>query len=354
MNKTIYKLDSAGRLRFLTIRTEGAELIQESGLLNSASPVEHRSACTPKNVGRSNETTAEQQAELEGESTYTEKIKEGYSTTVAAAESNVIVLPMLAKEYKKEAHKIDWSKPVYVQPKLDGMRTLTNDIRMISRKGNVIDTMDHIMASMYPKMPIIDGELYTHGKNFQENMRIIKKDRGEETKQVKLHVYDLVSKLPFMERYKILGNAIKGMKDVELVPTYSVTSEEEMKIYHKKFLAEGYEGTIIRHSAAGYAINHRDTQLLKYKDFMDIACKVIDVVPSDKNPLQGVVECELMIQEAPAKTFRCGMKFSHAEREEILKNKDKYIGQTAEVRFFEYSEDGIPRFPVCHGFRLDV
>ena len=47
------------------------------------------------------------------------------------------------------------------------------------------------------------------------------------------------------------------------------------------------------------------------------------------------------------------MKFSHKEREEILTNKVDYIGKIAEVRFFEYSEDGIPRFPVCHGFRLD-
>jgi hypothetical protein len=33
--------------------------------------------------------------------------------------------------------------------------------------------------------------------------------------------------------------------------------------------------------------------------------------------------------------------------------KEEYIGQTAEVRFFEYTDGGIPRFPVCVGFRLD-
>jgi hypothetical protein len=47
------------------------------------------------------------------------------------------------------------------------------------------------------------------------------------------------------------------------------------------------------------------------------------------------------------------MKFSHEERELILTNKHEYIGQVAEIRFFEYSEEGIPRFPVCVGFRLD-
>lgn len=48
-----------------------------------------------------------------------------------------------------------------------------------------------------------------------------------------------------------------------------------------------------------------------------------------------------------------GMKFSHGEREKWLKFKKDYIGKTAEIRFFEYSEDGIPRFPVCVGIRLD-
>ena len=47
------------------------------------------------------------------------------------------------------------------------------------------------------------------------------------------------------------------------------------------------------------------------------------------------------------------MKFSHKEREEMLTNKSDYIGMIAEIRFFEYTDDGIPRFPVCYGFRLD-
>ena len=52
-------------------------------------------------------------------------------------------------------------------------------------------------------------------------------------------------------------------------------------------------------------------------------------------------------------TFGCGMKFPHKFREEVLINKEYYIGKTAEIRFFEYTEDGIPRFPVAVGIRLD-
>ena len=45
------------------------------------------------------------------------------------------------------------------------------------------------------------------------------------------------------------------------------------------------------------------------------------------------------------------MKFSHEAREEILRNKHMYIGQMAEIRFFEFTDSGLPRFPICYGFR---
>lgn len=351
--KTIYKLDSENRLRFLTIEAVGADVIQKSGIVNSENSISHTYTCTAKNIGRANETTPEEQAILEAMSKIEDKLSQGYFVTQDAARRGNVVLPMLAKNYKDESKKIDWSKPVYAQPKLDGMRALgTSHQMMISRQGKVIETMGHIQEELDLLNCHItfDGELYSHGRNFQENMRLIKKDRGAETKEIKYRVYDMVMcDVPFYARYKHLQELCNTtLKHIEIVPTFPIHNEEDLKRIHKKFLAQGYEGTIIRHSDAGYAINKRDTQLLKYKDFIDIACRVIDVIPSDKNPKQGIVQCVI-----PTGTFGCGMKFSHTEREEILENKEKYIGKMAEVRFFEYSEDGIPRFPVCHGFRED-
>jgi hypothetical protein len=44
---------------------------------------------------------------------------------------------------------------------------------------------------------------------------------------------------------------------------------------------------------------------------------------------------------------------SHEDRKELLKNKQNYIGKTAEVRFFEWTDEGNPRFPIMVGIRLD-
>ena len=140
------------------------------------------------------------------------------------------------------------------------------------------------------------------------------------------------------------------LKYIEIVPTILIKDFEELKSLHAKALRMGYEGTIVRWGDAGYKSNSRSSNLLKYKDFQDLTCLIVDVIPSVKRPEQGQFICEFTEKNVE---FGCGMKFSHKEREEILTNATDYIGKTAEIRFFEYSEDGIPRFPVCVGIRLD-
>jgi len=181
-------------------------------------------------------------------------------------------------------------------------------------------------------------------------MKLIKKYVEGETEKIKYHVYDLVADLPFEERYNLLKDCVKDCPNIELVPTYYITSEEELLQFHQQFISEGYEGTMIRHSEEGYQVNKRSSQLLKYKDFLDETYECIDIVPSESRPEQGVVVCKTNA----GTTFNCGMKFSHAQRELLLKNKGEYIGQIAEVRFFEYTDSGLPRFPICFGFRLDA
>lgn len=353
-SKKIYKKDSKGKIRELHVYSNGAQLIQVSGLIDG-NKITHYSICEPKNVGRSNETTCEEQANFEAMAKIQSKMSEGYFDSINDAKNNVVILPMLAKDYKKESHKVVY--PCYVQPKLDGQRALGSKFnQMISRKGKVIDTMTHIQKDLNTlalnKGVFIDGELYSHGLSFQENMKLIKKYRKDETEKIKFHVYDMIIDKPFSKRYEILTALVAPFDNVELVPTVIIKNEEDLKKVHQMYISQGYEGTIIRHSDAPYGVNKRDSQLLKYKDFIDLACKVIDIVPSDKRPSQGVCVCEIKTKNG-VKTFHTGMKFSHTERENILSNKDLYVNQIAEVRFFEYTDDGLPRFPVCVGFRND-
>ena len=139
------------------------------------------------------------------------------------------------------------------------------------------------------------------------------------------------------------------MDNIKLTETFQINSKEELLTYHARFVSEGYEGTMVRINNGGYELNKRSSNLLKFKDFQDIACRIVDVQPSEKRPDQGSFVCEMK----DGKTFGCGMRFTQEQRREVLENKENYIGKTAEIRFFEYSNDGIPRFPVCVGLRLD-
>jgi DNA ligase-1 len=317
--------------------------------------VYNRSACEAKNVGKTNSTTPEEQAVLEAKSKITEKMRLGYFTSIEEAQrlgGKDFLLPMLAKDYKKEFKKVTY--PCYIQPKLDGMRSLaTEDDGFMSRTGKAIDTLGHIVLADLEDY-ILDGELYAHGISFQENMKLIKKYRKDETEQVKYHVYDLVMDASFETRHLTLMGLLGRIdnSNIEFVPTYIVNNEKEMLEYHAQFVSQGYEGTMIRHSDESYAVNKRSSQLLKYKDFIDEVYEVVDVIPSEARPDQGVVVCSK--ENAMGAThFNCGMKFSHFDRKMILAMKHEYIGQKAEIRFFEYTDGGIPRFPVCVGFRED-
>jgi len=349
---SLYKKDTKGKTRVLNISTVGDQLIQESGLLNGAL-VRHIKTCRGKNIGKSNETTPEAQAISEMNSKVAEKLTEGYFRTIEEAEHIEVILPMLAKSFKDEQQKIDWSKDAYCQRKLDGMRCLAfiqnGEVTLMSRDGKVIQNMDHIIRSLsnIKEAVVLDGELYAEGLNFQENMRLIKKYRPQESEQIKYHVYDRVSDLPFIQR--IDHKYGEQCSEIRIVETYPIENEDQLKQLHAQFISEGFEGTILRWGQEGYKVNGRSSNLLKYKDFLDIAVPIVDIEPAEQRPEWGVPVLEL-----EGKRFRAGTRLSHAERIEFLKNKEEYIGKTAEIRFFEYTEDGIPRFPVYYGIRLDV
>lgn len=341
----LFRKDSKGNIRELEITTKGDKLIQTSGLLNGKK-VTHEKRCKPKNVGKKNETTGETQATNEKNSIIVKKIREGYFHTQKEAEDVQVIKPMLAKSEKDHGHKIVF--PCWAQPKLDGMRMLAKEDKKLSRENKEITTLDHI--SLEGIEQYIDGEAYAHKHTFQENMKFIKKYRKGYTEKVKYHVYDMISDLTFKERYDLLCSLIdkKKHKDIEIVETVMINDREELKKYHKKNLDRGYEGTMIRWGDDGYKINGRSDNLLKFKDFNDVALPVVDIVESDRVPGHGIV-----VIEYNGHRSKTGSKISHADRKDLWDNRDKYIGLTAEIRYFEETDKGALRFPIFMGFRID-
>lgn len=340
--ETLYKKDTKGKVRYLKVWSEGATIFNESGLIETDSPVIHTKEAKGKNIGRSNETTPTEQAISEVTSYIKKKLDEGYFRTQDELEEAVVVLPMLAKDYSKEKHKIDWAT-AYCQPKLDGMRSLSMSYgTLMSRKGKTIENMEHILKI---NDVILDGELYVHGESFQTNMSYVKKYKKGLSERIQLWVYDVVNgegQLDRLKTIKKLSEQFDG--SITLVPTYKINSEDDLKAFHSQFLSEGFEGTMVRWGNEKYKINGRSSNLLKYKDFIDSTATIIDTIPAEQRPDWGVPVFD---------GFKAGVKLSHEERVDLLLNKKEYIGKTAELRYFELTDDGKPRFPIMVGIRLD-
>lgn len=76
----LYQKSSTGKTKFLELSTDGSKFITTWGLLDGKTQTTEK-ICEGMNIGKSNETSPEQQAVLEMEAKAIKKQKEGYSTT---------------------------------------------------------------------------------------------------------------------------------------------------------------------------------------------------------------------------------------------------------------------------------
>jgi len=151
----IYSRAKTGKTKYIRIWTDGAFLKRIWGTfetdidIDGSIPQETQKECTAMNVGRSNATTAEEQAVVEMQQLIDRKTKEGYRTDITDVEDSVvgtvIDLDNLPKEFcpckptAKCPEKILGDKNTYGQRKRNGhciilVKTLTSVEKVYSRR----------------------------------------------------------------------------------------------------------------------------------------------------------------------------------------------------------------------------
>ena len=207
-----------------------------------------------KNIGRSNETTPLEQAELEFASSVKKQMDKGYGK--GGKRTDILPLPMLAHKFKERKHKIDWSN-AHAQPKLDGSRMLFDGKKAWSRSGKLMipEVIEHLKFDTGGY--IVDGELILPGNvKLQETMKATKKYRKGISDQLLYMVFDVVEPdMVFSERYEILKSLFTSSKiptNVKLVQTISIKNETDVTAAQVKFTKLGYEGTMVRDDFRGY------------------------------------------------------------------------------------------------------
>ena len=242
-----------------------------------------------------------------------------------------IPLPMLAHDYNKRGKGAIY--PCFVQPKLDGTRCIGIPRKgLFSRMRKSFPHMEHIVAELnqLPADVILDGELYTNELTFQQIVGLVKREtlregNAENQVKIKYHVYDMVSAGTFEERYAALTKLLRGHRfhHSVLVPTERCASEERMKAKHNEYVAEGFEGIMLRNPAGLYK-HSRSTDLLKYKEFIDEEFTVVGFTEGDGQDKGCVV---WICETEEKKRFQCRPRGTKEERKEMFQNGDAYVGK---------------------------
>ena len=269
--------------------------------------------------------------------------------------------PMLAHVYTDQ-NQIDWGQPVYMQPKLDGVRCIFTKDGAFSRTGKRFMNVKHIeeeLQELFKQKPnlILDGELYNHRlkDDFEKIISLVRKqkptdeDRSEARRLTQYHVYDYVdgSSFDYKKRQDNLTCSDMYCPSIHYTETIKVATPAMIKVLHQRFLDKGYEGSIIRLN--GEYEQKRSKNLLKVKDFSDSEAEITGFVEG-KGKRLGTIGKFIAVD---SQGMQFGMpvmdKFKYLQ--DNFKEMQTWTGKIATFTYFERTKRGSYRHPLFKAIR---
>lgn len=263
-------------------------------------------------------------------------------------------------------------KPMLVQPKLDGMRCLATwrngQVDLRSSEDNKIEQMPHLEADLawladHPSLTL-DGELYFHGMAHSQIMSRTSRrvNLHEQVEDIQYYVFDLRDEAnpdwEQMHRTYTLKHLLASHFSMWLrcVPTHEAWEEEDVAQLLGIFMADGYEGVIVRDPGAPYvwsSPSKRPATMLKYKPRKEDTYIVTGF--NEELSVHGVPKGSLgslccTDEEGNEFAVGTGPILTKHGRGDLWEIRETLIGRTATVKYQEISQPGkVPRFPVLVG-----
>jgi len=244
------------------------------------------------------------------------------------------------------------------EPKVDGLRVLitadlcSRAVRFETRNGNPMPSLDHLADEVLDLLSgkagvwQLDGEAVS-GKSFFTSVGALRSDRSADDARVWL--FDLPSVDGDYSTRRASLEALFARSypsSLLLIPSVSCTPEDAFV----RFTAEGFEGAMVKDTAAPYSHGIRSKAWLKVKDADTTDGEIVDVV-------EGTGKCAGMAGHI---VVRCGRRLvsvgtgmDNATRLALLADRSQLIGQTAEVDFQMKTPAGSLRHPVFVRVRGD-
>ena len=338
----LYKPTKTGAIQICDISVSGAVVSTTFGQLDGKLQTS-TDTCSPKNTGRSNERTAEQQAILEAQSKFAKKVKSGYSQELTSTPT--VQLPQKVKTYQDNKHLVSY--PCYATPKYNGLNGTywllpDKTLKLTSRGGDELPPIPHLEPTILKMMEhfkttCINGELYISGESLQNITSAVKKPK-ELSKSLEFIPFELpLVSAPYKDKVALL---------IKYIPIVYITREEMLEEFYAATVGAGYEGVVIYNTNSIYQFNQRSSTVLKYKPVADAEYKILSYT-TDRNG-HPVFTCETH----DGKQFKVKPKGTDEERKQIITNFDsQYKNNYYKIEYEMLSDSGIPLKGVGIGLR---
>ena len=338
----LYKPTKTGAIQICDISVSGAVVSTTFGQLDGKLQTQEYT-CSPRNLGKVNETTAEQQAILEAQSKFAKKVKSGYSQELTSTPT--VQLPQKVKTYQDNKHLV--SHPCYATPKYNGLNGTywllpDKTLKLTSRGGDELPPIPHLEPTILKMMEhfkttCINGELYISGESLQNITSAVKKPK-ELSKSLVFIPFELpLVSAPYKDKVALL---------IKYIPIVYITREEMLEEFYTATVETGYEGVVIYNTDSIYQFNQRSSTVLKYKPVADAEYKILSYT-TDRNG-HPVFTCETH----DGKQFKVKPKGTDEERKQIIANFDsQYKNNYYKIEYEMLSDSGIPLKGIGVGLR---
>lgn len=321
-----------------------------------------------KNENKKNERNVLQSALIKTRSLWIKLKESGCLEDGEVEQESLLYNAMTAHKFTQYGDRLTY--PVYIQPKLDGVRCLSfygeGKVNMYSRGLKLFNLValesELIALKDYPNL-YIDGELFHKDMKLQD---IVGESRSGNDENCKYYLYDCFysNKLnePYDERYKTLEELCSKCNKNKIIIVKNEVCEnvKDVNKKYKNYVNNGYEGAMVRSINGLYLTsNKKKTSELRSLDLLKLKPTTTDEFTcigfKDGNGKDtGAIIWICVTKEG--KQFNCTPKgITYDERKELFincqKSFKKYKNKLITVEYQDISNDGVPQRAKAIGFR---
>ena len=297
--------------------------------------------------------------------------------------------PMLAPNKEIDLKQLPY--PLLASYKLDGIRgiiregqILTRSLKSIPNK-QVRDKFQELVnfTKTEPILnPILDGEFLARSLEFTELSGTIRALDRIIPDDLYFYIFDTVADNAYDEPFIIRAERAQKFANlfphlIKYVNQVIVKSPAEAQVYFEEAIAWGCDGIILRKPDGKYKCGRgtlKEGLIYKLKPFLTFEAKIIGVGQATKvdpkaekkiNELGYSVTSKkkgdrILIEKASEFIVKYGdqevnptLAMTDQEKEEVWRNRDKYIGRWIEYKGLLVGAKDAPRHPVFLRFRDD-